>query len=320
MSADKELPAASNKTVDGPNPWTAPTISQRSERPGESYNPYQPYTNREEEAPIGNPKSIMVLKLEGQLGIFYDRCNTTRVPTLIEINFDNIRDASHRVIANVLQQSGQQTKTLDDASVNELIASTANELANGVAVMTYLKLRMVNYYDERVANRFQRKPKVPRPFQIPEPFALPISQLGQIKVSGMPAQLYFSPTVPADAHISFGCHPEHNWCPDVYARAVEFAKKLGMRFSSVDLTVKMGSSWWLYRPVNEAETFRLDCPFPEENFTANTAVIASLFTNTANNGFNNPVIDLAPLGNRNYGSMLRNPPQQLSLNTYYAIT
>lgn len=83
--------------------------------------------------------------------------------------------------------------------------------------------------------------------------------------------------------------------------------------------VKLGSSWWLYCPTAEDEAFRLECPYPEENFTLNNAVLATLFTNTATGGFNNAITDTASLGTKTYGSFVRNPPPDISIQTYYAI-
>lgn len=70
--------------------------------------------------------------------------------------------------------------------------------------MTYLKLHNLNYYDLSVADRCRRKPNVPDPFEIPSPFALAITQLGAIKLSGMTRQLYLSPSAPAGSDTNFG--------------------------------------------------------------------------------------------------------------------
>nr|GMD21892.1 putative coat protein [Ipomoea batatas] len=161
----------------------------------------------------------------------------------------------------------------------------------------------------------------PTPFQVPQPYALAISSLGRIKISGLQKQLFLTPVPPADAaDTTFGCPDEgHIWNPVAYSRAVEFAKKLGLHFSSVDLTLKMGSSWWLFRPVYAHGHFRLDCPYPQENFTNTTAAVAMLYCNDGTDGLYNPIIDLPALGADTFGSMLRDPPADIAVSAFYAV-
>ncbi|CAA0835223.1 Unknown protein, partial [Striga hermonthica] len=117
---------------------------------------------------------------------------------------------------------------------------------------------------------------------------------------------------PADYDTEYGCPNNLPWTPADYSRAVEQAKKLGLRFTAPDLTVKMGSSWWLYRPNNAVANFSLTCPYPEENFTENTVTLATLFTINVDGTFYNPIIDPADLGDINYGSMLLRPPRGIA--------
>ncbi|KAL5166773.1 hypothetical protein HKD37_18G051677 [Glycine soja] len=62
----------------------------------------------------------------------------------------------------------------------------------------------------------------------------------------------------------------------MYSQNVEIAKKLGLRFCGMDLTVKMGSSWWLYA-LRDGRFFELSCQLREENFTVESAVVRALF-------------------------------------------
>lgn len=299
-------------------PKAATTSRPRTELPAEPFNPYQPFS-REVEAPIGNPKAQLSLRLEGQVGLFYNRDDTTRVPTLVELNMTNYRAAAYRVLISVIGQEMLKHKPLDITSMQNVINNLADTLADGITVMTYCKLRNVNYMDDRVAARFRRTPKVPSPFEVPLPFAYAISQLGHIKISGLPRELFYAPTTPAGADENF-CLPQgHIWIPSRYAQQVDYAKTLGLKFAPVDLTVKMGSSWWLYRPTTVGTIEQLQCPFPEENFTESTAMLAMLFCIAPDAGLHNPIVAPDAFGNDNFGSMARLDTPQIAVNFYYAV-
>ena len=63
------------------------------------------------------------------------------------------------------------------------------------------------------------------------------------------------------------------WSDFTYSDAVDFAEKLGMRFATVDLTVKVGSSWWLFRPRELGDFYELLCPLPGDNYTEEGTVL-----------------------------------------------
>jgi len=328
QGADKAKTANSGVTINSPERAVRPAASlashsrgARTEKPSNPSNPYKAYPYPYEENAVGNPNAVMSLKLEGQLGLFYPRDKTKRLPTAIDIDFDAIRNAVSRVLHFVLSERADKVLVeMDYQSKTAHVHNIVTYLANGVCVMTYLRLYYVNYHNPDLASRYRVKPEVTDPFEVPAPFALAISQLGAIKISGLPEELYLSPTVPADSDTKFGCSNLIVWSPVVYSKYVLQAKKLGLQFSTVDLEVKLGSSWWLFRPSDDNQSFALQAPYPEENFTVNTAILASLFCNTDTRGFNNPIIDLAPLGTQTFGTFLRKPVADLSVNSFYAIT
>ncbi|KAK3034357.1 hypothetical protein RJ639_032255 [Escallonia herrerae] len=118
---------------------------------------------------------------------------------------------------------------------------------------------------------------------------------------------------------NFGLPQGSKWSAPLYAQAVEYAKSLGLQFTTVDLNGKLGSSWWLYKQNVEEDFFSLDCIIPEDNYTPETAVLHTLWCINEESGFDNEFVDLSPLGTHVYGSMLRNPHAGINLDTYFAI-
>lgn len=92
-----------------------------------------------------------------------------------------------------------------------------------------------------IFDRFRVKPRLPAPvtFEVTAFYAFAISQLGQVKMSGLPKQIYmFLQPLPVLTRIldvlqSICGHPL------LYSNAFENAKKLKVKFLSIDLTVKM---------------------------------------------------------------------------------
>jgi len=326
--ANKAPTEASHATVvspERPRPQAQPPKGRslgpiRTERPTQVIRDSSAYALPQEDTALGNLQAIMSLRAEGKLGLFYPRNLTASRPTHVTIQVENFRSSAYRLILAVLNQESINAKPAVNAALTMNIPETASQLTSGVCIMLYLRLQSVNCLDSRVADRYRERPMVPAHFQVPSPFALAITQLGQIKLSELPEEIYLSPTIPADAAVNF-CLPEDDvWKPVEYAKAVANAKILGLQFSDVDLESKLGSSWWLYRPVQEDDEFRLECPYPEENFTLNTTILAALFCNNNDDGFLNPIIDLDAIGTAVFCSLLRYPPEDISLNVYYAIT
>lgn len=295
------------------------TRTFRTERPAVPPRQADRYAVRREDTPVGNPKLLFALKIENRLGVFYDRANTTWIPSPIRVLTTNIRAAVTYVLTDVLNDLVRYKREQEASTAEFNVNAIVPELANGVMIALYRKLRLVNRLDERLADRYRQLPKVPEPFKIPQPYALAIEHFGRFKASGLPSEVYYTPTVDADL-VNFGCtDAAHPWSPINYSRAVSNASKLGLQFSTADLTVKMGSSWWLYRSVNVNNNIRLECPLPEENFTESTAVVACLFCADEAGNPHNPIINNADIGNQIFGSMARNLPAEYAVNCYYAI-
>lgn len=319
--ASQDTPRISTHSAkSAPIPKTPSIGARRTEKPTEPTRLYG-ITNviPEVETTIGNNELIFMTKATGQLGIFYDRQSTMNVPTAIELNPENFREAIYATTIEICDRllSAREYLTLPESQMDA--ATLAQHLTYGVSVATYLKIKAVNYLDTRFKNRFYKRPMVSDPFEIPQPYALALSQLGQMKVSGLPDELYVTPMIPTDAGGNLCLPTGITWSAATYNRAVDFAKKIGLQFSTVDLGVKMGSSWWIYRSVEEDNLFQLSCPVPEENFTMQTAALRTLFCINAAGGLNNPIFNLDPLGNDTYGTMLRNPPHRVDVSTFYAV-
>lgn len=187
-------------------------------------------------------------------------------------------------------------------------------------IMLYEKIRSVNFYDFDSELRLCRSPKTPVQFKVPIAYALAISQLGRFKVSGLMIEYYYTPMITEEDAANFCLEEGEQWSPTAYVQAVEIAEKAGMKFHTVDLSVKKGSAWWLLKPQEtNTTTFRLLCPFPEENFTIEDALVHALFCVNSNFGFMNPIFDLTPLGPNEYGSMLRNPMDRIDVATFNAV-
>nr|QPL17794.1 coat protein [Pistacia cryptic virus] len=317
----RQIPVASNQQSGPVALPETPSIGRaRTERPVEPEHIYHAFNIRDvDEATIGNNELLFTLKEDGQLGIFYDRNVSTRIPTLIEMDANAVYNACVQTLTNVSERLLAIGKHMEPAPIPQTAETIAMQLSQGIMVMIYMKLRLTNYFDPRVMARFYKKPKVPVPFEVPRPYALAISQLGQIKASGLPTEEYFSPISSDTASANFCLPAGALWSPINYCRSVEYAKRIGIQFTTVDLSVKMGSTWWLYRPIQEQDVFALHCPLPEENFTRATACLHSLFCVNAAAGFFNPIFNLNALGDADYGTMLRTPPDRVDLSTYFAI-
>ncbi|WCJ29078.1 hypothetical protein M5689_010737 [Euphorbia peplus] len=274
------------------------------------------------EVPIGNPEYAEMLKRNGQLGCFYDRDQTTNTPTPITMNHLVLRECviltlTH-VLNNLLSESNQETIETLPKNFQD-VETFAQELANGIGVALYMKLRSLNLTEPSVMERFYSKPCVPNPFEIPAAYAYAISTLGQFKVSGMPYQYFYTPVCSVEAANNY-CIPDGiTWSPYAYIRAMEYAKRIGMLFDIVEHQVKRGTSWWLLQPVVTERGFELQCPILGENFTDEVTLVRALFCVTADGGFCTDLVDLEPHQNLNFGSMLRNPTPRIDLEVFNGI-
>jgi hypothetical protein len=86
----------------------------------------------------------------------------------------------------------------------------------------------------------------------------------------------------------------------ITSELVKFAKKsLGIEFSTVDLDMKMGSSWWMLRGEITEEVFYLSLLLPESNFSEGNAILHSMFRLNTDRSF---ATTLFILGDLNAGT------------------
>lgn len=309
------------KTTVTPAQRPPPPRGARTEPPVEPANKYLiSQAPADSAVPIGNKEFVFAAKLEGKFGIFYERSHTNPEPTAVEMDLYTMYECSVHTLTDIIDRA-LRAREYESFEVSHVDANQlAHSIADGITVLTYCKLRSVNYLQPHTMDRFYYKPMVPEPFEVPEPYALAIEQLGSIKVSGKRDEQYLMPTIQV-AHIPrCGLPGNRRWTPSAYCQAVEMAKKIGLHFSSVDLSVKMGSSWWLYRAVQDGNHFELQCMIPEENYTEQTAALRNLYSVDGHGGYQTNIVDLTPLGNTCYGSMFRNPQDRVDLAVYYAVT
>ncbi|QED42877.1 ORF1 [Lomandra cryptic virus 1] len=301
-------------------PTPRPTPSARTENPAQPQPTQQPQSGRREELnPVGNREFELSLKLESRLGFFQKREVTISTPVYLEFRMDVYRDAIYRDLCLAFEHTLRMKGYIEDEAVLLRARSVAAELTNGCTVATYQKMLMLHKFNPDQKGRFVKRPKLPHPFKVPNAFALAISQLGLVKISSRTDNLKVMPTMPNADALRMGLDPGQRWSPTNYASAVEYAKSLGMQFDSVDLAQKVGSAWWLFRQDVTEDIFTLQCRIPENNYSESTAVLHSLWINTANGYVENNFVNLDPLGNHVYGTMLRCPHVGIALSTFLAI-
>nr|UZZ64762.1 coat protein [Camellia cryptic virus 1]UZZ64763.1 coat protein [Camellia cryptic virus 1]UZZ64764.1 coat protein [Camellia cryptic virus 1] len=309
-----------SKSASSPEPRSAKIGPAKTEVPKEPetiHHAFEPA--RPDPLVVGNPKLELALRLDGQLGHFISRASSAAAPTFIELNATAYRQAVQSTLFTAFQRLLHLAGHIE---VNDIIA-LANEastiIANGVMIMTYLRLRRVNSLELTQMTKFYRKPKAPETLVVPTPYALAISQLGIVRASSLVEEKIFCPTIHQGSAANF-CLPQNiHWSTARYLQAVEFGQKIGMRFAPVDLSVPLGSSWWLYRQDDTDHLFSLQCSIPEDNFTEATAVLHSLFCINEQGGFANEIFNLNPIERHDYGAMLRNPHADINVSSYFAI-
>ncbi|CAJ2627943.1 unnamed protein product [Trifolium pratense] len=226
------------------------TEGHKTEVPMEPKHPHvlQPVP-REEAVPIGSQAFIFEQKMNGRLGIFFERAWTNPNPTAIEINLTRMHECVVLTLTEVIKRAIRDREYESfPAGDDEDAEALATILANGVIVLTYCKLAIANYYHSETCECFYKKPNVPDPFEVPEPYALAISQLGKVKIRGLRDEVVALPTIPVAHGTRFGLPGDERWNQSDYCLAVDCAKKIGIWFKTVDLKVKMGSTWWLLKP------------------------------------------------------------------------
>lgn len=269
----------------------------------------------------GNQAYTIEMKDKGIIGLHFDRAKTAPIPEMLEIDpnafFYGIRNTLHGVLLR-LHRLKTQLSDQDFAPRAEELATT---LSTGCSLVAYLKIRSIilSECQEKYSPTNLRRPRASADLPIPQAFAFAIQQLGTVNVADLPYERKLMPCFPMSGHL-YGIPPGSAWNPNAYAMAVEYARSLGMRFQIVDLKVKNGSAWWLFRQYYEDGIFELQAPLPEVNFTDSMAVTHTLFLNGQNPDPSNPFVDLSifPI-NDEYGVFLQNPHPGINLSTYEAI-
>lgn len=293
----------------------------QTEEPKMPQNYFTQYESRDvDAAPVGNKSLELSFMTQGRLGHFIARDASANGATLITLNGLRYRQCVLDVITDVVKRQVRTTAGTIEMDVQSRSDVMINHLTNGVLLGTYLKIRSLHSMNFETMMKFAKKPKHPDPLQILEPFALAISQLGVFPVSSVEKEMIYLPTLSdADAASYLMMDPAHPWSTTKYSQALELAKKIGLRFETVDLSVKLGSSWWLLRVTKEEDIVTLQCNLPEDNFTEATAVLRSLYLYPAESAASNQIFNLAPLGTHDYGAMIRNPHEDIAMSTYYGI-
>lgn len=268
----------------------------------------------------GNHKYVIDLKERGLLGLFRSRDKTQ--PTPIRITIDPI--GFHKAIASTLfaylENALRKKSTLNEPDAIERAKLMALVLADGCALMAYLKVRSITvseFQDDYEENNLKR-PRVTGDHVIPIPFAFAIQQLGIVHVSDLDQEFKYAPVFINEGHC-FGIPTERIWNPNDYYEAVAYAKTLGMQFGIVDLKEKKGTAWWLFNPYVKENVFELICTIPEVNFTSALALTYALFLPKDPNAGATLLFDISDLLTNNYGSMMRLPHNGINLTAFESI-
>lgn len=311
---------SSNAVTGNVSPNKRSASHVRTEAPTEPDNIYHAFKeDRVEIVPCGNPIYEFSLQSEGTLGLFFKRPQYAQNPIYLDLQPAAYYNGCYNTLSSIILRAYRLLGNTDDEEVTNRTAELAEQLAIGVCVATYLKLRALHCTDPNQRNKFLNRPNYPANFPLPGPYALAITQLGAIKVSGLTTVTKVCPTLSAQDAPRMMIPANLRWNLQAYHRAVEFAKKLGLKFEAPDLTMKIGSSWWLFDNNETDDMVNFRCRLPEDNFTPQTAVIACLFAAAADDNFVNPIVDLTPLEDVDYGTMLRNPPAEFNVTCYLVL-
>ncbi|UFK61916.1 coat protein 2 [Silvergrass cryptic virus 1] len=267
---------------------------------------------------LGNKHYETMHLLEGRYGIFYARDKAENPLTWFELNANNFRTSVAATLRSALFRLMVNKGYEDDDDIERRLNRVVPVLIRGVCLMTYLKIRAVNLAISTAGDRYILKPKVPEPFEVPLPFAIAISQLGAFEINSLAERKIAIPGLSdADATARL---LDGRFTAAEYAHATEFAKSLGIQFSAVDLDVKLGSAWWMFRATPVDEVFTLICPLPESNFTETNSLIYLMFCVNQDGSFGTQLFALGDYAATDYGSMLRNPHDGANVNAFFAFS
>nr|QRG29181.1 putative CP [Alloteropsis cryptic virus 2] len=272
----------------------------------------------------GNFNYTAALLERDQIGFWRDREDCAAKVTSIELKpigyYHGIRSTLEASLCRLLKLKTE----LEKSTFEDRVTRTAQTLATGCCVMTYLKLRLITLSENFDAweSSTIRRPRVSDDLAIPAGFAFAIQQLGYVNVLDTPKEVIYAPRFPKEGH-QFGLPTEPGyppWNPNAYAEAVEYARALGMQFATVDLKKKEGTAWWLYRQSYEEGIFELHCPIPETNFTNSMTATHALWLDDKNADPSRTFVDLSPLGKDVFAIAMRNPHPGINITCFEAIS
>jgi hypothetical protein len=289
--------------------------------------PSRPYTTTElpEQAAsdtlaIGNKEYELMIRSERRFGVFYERDYTENPFKWATLNCEQLRISATATLSGVFRR----LLLLDDFEADENILTRTNRmvriLVRGICLATYYKIRAVNYAFNDEGHRYMFKPKIPNPLEIPKPFALAIQMLGAVEIHSMTRRTIAVPGLTtADAATACLATGEQ-LIPALYAQAVEYAKKKGLQFATVNFDVKYGSAWWLLNCPRESQIPELQVRLPESNFTESDALMHLMFCALADGSFGSPLFTLGELNNADYGTIVRNPHAEANVSSFFAFS
>jgi len=318
-------PTATSDSVTSPSRKTEkttasvrPTTSAGTGFPPNIEGPGLVFTQTDErDAPRGNQKFDFMMREAGYYGHFLpmDKCAANYTPVTLDCSA--IRDGIHNVLSTALETLCYKRGDIIQSEIRTLAKETATTLMIGTMLAFYSRLRVVNKGNWDTHKLFIRRPYEIDHFEVPTPYALAIQHLGIFKVENMTHELELIPVV-SEAEAKKFCIGANTWSPPAYQTAVDFAKRLGISFMKTDLTVKLGTAWWLLKSKDDGEDYQLEACIPESNYTPEDAVIRALWCVNSAGTFHVDIADLSEL-TMERGSFLRSPPNDIALTCFYGM-
>ncbi|ABC73696.1 putative coat protein [Fragaria chiloensis cryptic virus] len=269
---------------------------------------------------VGNPDFIAQLRDEGMYGLFLPRDRARRTPTPVTLRPLTYFQSIERTISQSMFHLLQTKTEFNNDDAIQRINTIAEQLAIGACLATHMKLRALIHLDfpDRYNIGSLKRPKTITDLPVVAPFAFAIQQLGYVNIANLTEERRYVPVLPETGH-TFGIPTGHNWNPNLYAQAVDYARKFGLHFNVVDYTKKQGTAWWLLRQHFEDGIFELQLPLPEVNFTSSMALTLSLFLNAEEVNATSEIFDLTPVGADIYGYIMREPHLGINVSTFEVI-
>lgn len=298
-------------------------FSMRTEHPTEPGQQESAFKHpSSDQSSVGNPALTIELKEHGMSGYFYPRDRVISQAEAFEINPDNLFQGIYATIYSALDRLFQQKTELGDAQYQNRIVQSSAALAGGCCLTAYLKVRPLRFTEDpsEIDLNSLERPRAEQNLPIPTAYAFAIQQLGLVRIVDLSTDLRVYPRFPDTGH-NYGIPSAQPWNPNQYARAVEYARSLGLKFNIVDLKEKTGTAWWLLKQTFEKSKFSLKCTYPETNFTNQMAITHCLFLLGERPDPTNAIIKLSDSTTTgDYGSMLRRPHDGINVSAFEALS